>query len=139
MKKVNKADMLRLLDGQLVLIENDTQQIRDVITIAIDNAIDNKLQQFTIEIKIDRQKLEDNNNLLDQVSAEQQKFIERVQWDNIRNTFELRNFLKIYFWISLARLAKIHPSTKIVKKINRISSSYAPSSSFLCFYNISWE
>ena len=79
---VNKKEIQRLLDEQLPLIKNDPEQIRNVITNAIDIAIDKKFTQFANEIKIDQTKLEDDNNILRKVIVEQQKILERLQMDS---------------------------------------------------------
>ena len=86
--KINKADLKKLIDSHLALIENDPNEISNVIHNTINAAIDKKFEQLHKEIRLDYDKLERENNTLRNAILEQQKFLDRVHTDiNRHNIF----------------------------------------------------
>ena len=75
--KLKKEEIQQLLDSQLALTNNDPQEIRNVITNSINQAIDN--------VNTVTQRLLDENILIHKVITEQQKSIERLNSNKTRN------------------------------------------------------
>ena len=83
--KLEKEEIQQLLDTQLALTNNDPQEIRNVITNSINQAIDKKFEQITRDVNTETQRLLDENILIRKVITEQQKTIERLHSDKTRN------------------------------------------------------
>ena len=77
-KKLYKEDLQKIIDSQLALLNNDPEEIRNVITNAINTAIDKKLGQLTNDINTECKRISDENVVLRKAIVEQQKCMERL-------------------------------------------------------------
>ena len=75
---VKKAELEQLIDSQVALINNDPNELRNVITNAINQAMDKKFEQFTRDFNTETKRLSDENIVLRKVILQQQKCLERI-------------------------------------------------------------
>ena len=84
-QKLNKNALKELVDSQLALMQNDPNEISRLITTTINAAIDVKFDLIAAELKADNKKLDEDNKTLRKVITEQQKFLEHIHNDMMRN------------------------------------------------------
>ena len=84
-KRVKKEELHTLIDTQLALMKNDPNQIRNVITEAINKALDKKFEQFSSEVREDYTRLQGENNTLRKAIMEQQKSLEHLHRERVRD------------------------------------------------------
>ena len=75
---VKRAELKEIIDAQLALLNNDPNEIRNVITTTINQAIDKKLDQYTRDFNTETKRLSDENIVLRKTILEQQTCIERI-------------------------------------------------------------
>ena len=84
-RRVNRAELEKLIQSQLDLMANDPTEIRNIITNTINSAIDKTFEQFSTEMKQGYQKLKVENDTLRKAITEQQKFLENLHREKVRN------------------------------------------------------
>ena len=75
---VKKAELQQLIDSQLTLLNNDPNELRNVITSTINQAMDKKFEQFITDFNTETKRLSDENIVLRKVILEQQKCLTRL-------------------------------------------------------------
>ena len=70
---IKKTQLEEILKAQLALLNNDPNEIRNVITTAINQAIDKKFEQLSLDFTVETKRLSEENVILRKVIVEQQK------------------------------------------------------------------
>ena len=84
-RRVNKVELEKLIESHLALMANDPNELRNVITNTINLAIDKKFEQFSRDTFEDFEKLKNGNNTIRKAVCEQQKFLENLHRERVRN------------------------------------------------------
>ena len=83
-KKINKDELRNIVDNQLTIINNNPEDIRNIITNMINEAIDKKFKQLYVDLKAENKRISDDNITLLKAITEQQKCLERLCNDSTK-------------------------------------------------------